>query len=303
VTPEGAVSNDRLFCYIGNVRVQSKRGTTRELSLMAPIRVGLADDHPLILKILRQELSRSLDLEVLWDTAEAAALPRLIQQAQPDVLVLDLSFAGAAFEPVGFIRDLRARTPAMKVLIFTSHDDPVWIEELLTAGAQGYVVKSDDFSLRLADAVRTVNQGRPFLSPTAIMGMTTARRQRTLTERERGILRLAAEGHDNQEIAAALGISHGTVRNHLSNIYAKLNVDNREAAVRAAEAMRELPRPEAHNRHELRTPLHTLMGLAQLLRNRLDRQGHLRKEDADELIEQIISEAERLDGLIDDLVR
>lgn len=270
---------------------------------MDRVRIVLADDHPLILKILRHELARSLDFEIVWDTTDATSLTRLIQQSQPDVLVLDLSFSGTVFEPVTFIRDLRTRMPTIKILIFTAYDEPIWIEELLSAGAHGYVVKSDDFSLRLADAVRAVAQGRPFLSQTAIMGMTHARRQRTLTERERAILRLAAEGHGNQQIATALGITHGTVRNHLSNIYTKLDVDNREAAVRAAEAMRELPRAEAQHRHELRTPLHTLMGLARLMRSRLDRHGVLSREDADELIDQIINEAERLDGLIDGFTR
>lgn len=270
---------------------------------MTAIRVGLADDHPLILKVLRHELARSLDLEVIWDTSETSALTRLIRQTTPDVLVLDLAFAGTAFEPVSFIRDMRSQVAAMKILIFTAYEDPLWIEELLDAGAHGYVVKSDDFSLHLADAVRAVAQGRPFLSQSAIVAMTSARRQRTLTERERAILRLASDGHSNQDIAVALGVTHGTVRNHLSNIYAKLDVDNREAAVRAAEALRELPRAEAHHRHELRTPLHTLMGLARLVRSRLERQGALSREDGEELIDQIISEAERLDSLIDEMTR
>ncbi|MBK8021334.1 MAG: response regulator transcription factor [Chloroflexi bacterium] len=270
---------------------------------MTAIQVGLADDHPLILKVLRQELERALDLHILWDTDEALALPRLLQQAPPDVLILDLAFAGRAFDAASFVRDVRGRYPQLKVLIFTAYDDPTWVEELLTAGAHGYVVKSDDFSLRLVDAVRAVAQGRPFLSQAAILGLTHARLQHSLTARERAILRLASEGHDNQTIAASLGISHGTVRNHLSNIYAKLGVDSREAAVRAAEALRELPRADAHRRHELRTPLHTLLGLARLLRGRLERQGVLSREDADELIEQIIVESERLDGLIDELIR
>ncbi|MBL8133756.1 MAG: response regulator [Anaerolineae bacterium] len=270
---------------------------------MAAIQIGLADDHPLILKVLRQELTRALDVTILWETGEPATLPRLVQQFPPDVLVLDLAFAGAAFDPASFVRETLARSPQMKILIFTAYDDPVWIDDLLDAGAHGYVVKSDDFSLHMVDAVRAVAQGRPFLSQTAILGMTQARRQRRLTDRERAILRLAASGHDNQATAAALGISHGTVRNHWSNIYAKLNVDHREGALRAAEALRELPRADAHVRHELRTPLHTLMGLARLLAGRLERQGRLEQADAEELIEQIIAEAERVDRLIDEVTR
>jgi len=264
------------------------------------IRVALMDDHPLMRKIVRQELARELDLQIIWDAAEAAQMMGLIAKDTPKVLVLDLSFAGQEFEPVTAVRDLRARFPQMCILILTAYDDPIWIDELLRAGAQGYIVKSEDFSLRLADAVRTVAQGRTFLSPLAATGLATVRQQHSLTTRERAILRLAAEGLSNPDIAKTLGVADGTVRNHISNIYTKLGVDNREAAVRAAQSLRELPKPGAHLRHELRTPLHTLLGLARLLETKLERNGTLGAGDA-ELLHQIVLEAERLDGLIDGL--
>src|SRR5258707_316694 len=223
------------------------------------IRVALIDDHPLILKIIRQELTRSTDLQILWDSTDSSQVMPLVASNVPNVLVLDLSFAGRGFDPVTTVGDLRARFPEMFILILTAFDDPIWIEELLKAGAHGYVVKSDDLSLKLADAIRTVAQGRTFLSPTAASGLMQARKKYTLTTRERAILRLASEGHSNPEIAEALGISDGTVRNHMSNIYAKLEVTTREAAIRTAQQMRELPKPGATLRHELRTPLHTLM--------------------------------------------
>lgn len=264
------------------------------------IRIALMDDHPLILKIVRQELARELDFHILWETSDSSQLAALVHRHTPDVLVLDLSFAGQAFEPVNAVKDLRTRYAKMAILILTANDDPVWVEELVRAGAQGYVVKSDDFSLRLADAIRTVAQGRPFLSPTAVSALTNSRRKYTLTARERAILRLAAEGHSNPEIARSLGLADGTVRNHISNIYAKLGVETREAAVQAAQQLRELPKSGANMRHELRTPLHALLGLARLLENRLERQGQLSGSDG-ELLHQIVLEAERLDGMIDTL--
>lgn len=264
------------------------------------IRVALIDDHPLMLKIVQQELARDLDLEIIWKSQDAREMMAHIARQTPDVLVLDLSFAGQTFEPVAAVRDLVARFPAMAILILTGFDDPLWIEELLHAGAKGYVIKSDDFSLRLADGVRTVAQGRTFLSPGAALGLSTAHRKHTLTARERVILRLAAEGHSNPVIAQTLGIANGTVRNHISNIYGKLGVDTREEAVRAAQSLREIPKPGANMRHELRTPLHTLLGLARLLEAKLERKGQLDLTDRD-LFRQIVLEAERLDGLIDDL--
>lgn len=265
------------------------------------IRVALIDDHPLILKILHQELSQAYDLHILWETTDSTQLFSRLGGECPDVLVLDLSFAGQGFEPVSTVRDLKARFPALAVLILTAYDDPLWIEELLTAGAQGYVVKSDDFSLRLAEAIRTVAQGRTFLSSTAAMGLSASRQKHTLTNRERAILRLAAEGKSNPEIAEILGVANGTIRNHISNIYSKLDVDNREAALRAAQSLRELPKPGANLRHELRTPLHTLLGLTRILQTRLEKKGQLGQDDAGEFLEQIVLEAERLDKLIDDL--
>jgi DNA-binding NarL/FixJ family response regulator len=263
------------------------------------IRIALVDDHPLILKIVRQELSRSTDLDIIWDSTDASQLMPLVGGSTPDVLVLDLSFAGRGFEPATAVRDLCARFPHMGILILTAYDDPIWIEELLRAGAKGYVVKSDDLSLKLADAIRTVAQGRTFLSPTAATGLTLANKKHTLTARERAILRLAAEGRTNPEIAEALGVSDGTVRNHISNIYAKLEVNSREAAIRAAQQLRELPKPGASIRHELRTPLHTLLGLARLLETKLARDGQLGPADAD-MLNMIVIEAQRLDHLLDD---
>lgn len=264
------------------------------------IRVALIDDHPLMLKIVRQELAKDLDLEIIWESQDAEDMMMHITRQTPDVLVLDLSFTGQPFEPVAAVRDLVARFPAMAILILTGHDDPLWIEELLRAGAKGYVIKSDDFSLRLADGVRTVAQGRTFLSPGAALGLSSAHKKHTLTARERAILRLAAEGHTNPEIAEALGIANGTVRNHISNIYSKLGVTSRSEAIRAAQSLREIPKPDTNLRHELRTPLHTLLGLARLIEAKIERSGQLDLTDRD-LIHQIVLEAERLDGLIDDL--
>ena len=264
------------------------------------IRVALIDDHPLILKIVRQELSRAADLEIIWDANDSAQVMTLVAANTPNVLVLDLSFAGRGFDPVTAVRDLRARFGQMSILILTAYDDPIWIEELLKAGAQGYVVKSDDLSLRLAEAIRAVSQGRTFLSPTAASGLTLANKKYTLTTRERAILRLAAEGRANPEIAETLGVSDGTIRNHISNIYTKLEVTTREAAIKAAQQLRELPKPGASIRHELRTPLHTLLGVARLLENKLIRDGHLNTSDL-EMLRLIVTEAQRLDGLLDDI--
>jgi DNA-binding NarL/FixJ family response regulator len=216
------------------------------------------------------------------------------------VLVLDLSFTGQGFEPVATVRDLCTRFKYMGILILTAFDDPVWIEELMTAGAKGYVVKSDDFSMRIAEGVRTVARGATFLSPSAMTGLTLSRQRQTLTSRERTILRLAAEGHGNPAIAEIIGVANGTVRNHISNIYTKLDVDNRDAAIKVAQQLRELPNPSANARHELRTPLNTMIGLARLLESKLEKGDTITQENGGDYLSQILTEAERLNHLIDD---
>jgi DNA-binding NarL/FixJ family response regulator len=261
------------------------------------ITVALVDDHPLMRKIVRQELSRSLTLQILWEAETISAILPQMAEATPNVLLLDLSFSGNPFDPTGFVRDLRARFPTTAILILTSFDDPVWVEELLSAGAGGYVVKSDDLSLRLIDAIQAMAAGRSFLSPTAVAALQQVNRRHTLTERERSVLRLASEGLSNPEIAVKIGVSDGTIRNHISNIYGKLNVTNREAAIKAAQGLRELPSPSASLKHELKTPLHTLIGVARLLERKLERDGSLTESDG-ELLRLIITEAERLERLL-----
>lgn len=264
------------------------------------IRVALLDDHPLMLKVVAQELTHALDIQIVWKTTHAGDLMEKMLRDAPDVLILDLGFARQAFEPVSAVRDLRAQYARTAILILTAYDDPVWVDELMRAGAGGYILKSDDFSLKLPDAIRAVASGRPFLSPGAARALNDSRRRYTLTPRERTILRLAAEGKANGDIAQTLGLADATIRNHISNIYAKLGVETRSAAIQAAQQLRELPKPNAHVRHELRTPLHSLLGLARLLEGRLERNGQLVADDA-ELLHQIVLEAERLDQLIGDL--
>ncbi len=264
------------------------------------LRVALLDDHPLMLKVVAQELAQSLDIKIVWKTTKSSELMEQVKRQAPDVLVLDLGFGQQPFEPVNAVRDLRATYPKMAILILTTYDDPVWVDELLRAGARGYILKSDDFSLRLPDAIRAVASGRPFLSPGAALAHGEARRKYTLTPRERAILRLAAVGKSNGDIAQTLDLADGTVRNHISNIYAKLGVETREAAVQAAHQLRELPKPDAQLRHELRTPLHSLLGLARLLEGRLERNGQLSANDG-EVLQQIVAEAQRLDHMIADL--
>src|SRR5258708_20196980 len=110
------------------------------------IRVALIDDHPLILKIVRQELARSTDLDIIWDANDSGQVMSLVAANMPDVLVLDLSFAGRGFDPVTTVHDLRARFPQVKILILTAFDDPIWIQEFLRPALHAHVFKTDSIA-------------------------------------------------------------------------------------------------------------------------------------------------------------
>src|SRR5258708_18711989 len=128
----------RPICYPkGSLRKEGKGlgwGSRQKVYMM--IRVALIDDHPLILRILRQELARCTDLEIVWVATDAEKVMSLVAGATPDVLVLDLAYAGRGFEPVSAVRDLVGRFGDMSIIILTANDDPTWIERLLKACAR-----------------------------------------------------------------------------------------------------------------------------------------------------------------------
>jgi DNA-binding NarL/FixJ family response regulator len=199
------------------------------------IRVVIADDHPIVRSGIAGQLSLEPDIEVQGQAVDGGEALRLVHNLLPDVLILDINMPG--IRSVDVIQQLQTMPRPPHVLILTAHNDIESVLILLKAGAKGYVLK-DEEPQAITTAVRAVAQGRTWLSAAVMTSMvdhTTRDALKTdtreLSSREVEVLRLLAEGRENQDIGDILGISERTVRYHLRNIYDKLDVQTRGAAI------------------------------------------------------------------------
>jgi DNA-binding NarL/FixJ family response regulator len=200
-----------------------------------PIRVVIVDDHPIVLAGMRAVLQSAADISVVAEGSCGEDALRLVSEHQPDVLVLDVNLPG--INGVEVTRRLHRQNCASAILILTVHDDSETIFGLLEAGATGYVLKVDALET-LATAVRAAARGESWLSP-GVAGRVVRRAVGgeslpapfPLTLREIDVLRLLAQGLDNDAIAVRLALTKRTVQNHVSAIYGKLGVTTRAEAV------------------------------------------------------------------------
>jgi len=199
------------------------------------IRVVIADDHTVVRKGIRDLLSDEDDITVVGEARNGHEAVDLALALHPDVVVMDIAMPEVS--GVEATRQLRAQTPAVRVLVLTAYDDDPYIYGLLDAGASGYILKTAE-SHEIVRAVRATAAGQSAIDP-AVAPRLIARLTKppvssdTLTERELDVLRRAAHGLTNKQIGADLAISDRTVQNHLANIYAKLGVASRTEAVTA----------------------------------------------------------------------
>jgi two-component system response regulator DesR len=198
------------------------------------IRVAVVDDHPHVAIALRSLLDETSDIQVVAESRRGADVAALVRRARPDVLLLDL-FIEPEFDALATVRGLRGDFPDLKICLLSAYLEPSLVRDLLQAGVYGYILKDDDYVSRIDAIIRDLADGRVYLSPQAYEALAHATRaggaEQTLSEREVEILRLAKRGLPNPQIAQALHISPGTVRNHLSAIYRKLGVHSRHEAL------------------------------------------------------------------------
>ena len=205
---------------------------------MSAIRVLIADDHAVLRSGLRMLLEAQPDIEIAGEAGDGPQVVQRARELQPDVVLMDLTMPGPpSGEVIGQV--LRA-APATRVLILTMHDDPAYLASALAAGAAGYVVKKVADS-ELLIAIRAVHAGRTFVDLTQTLtpppGPRKSRRSKQPTElsrREREVLRLLAQGHSNQQVAAQIRVSVKTVETYRTRLREKLGLKERAELYRFA---------------------------------------------------------------------
>ncbi|MER3546598.1 MAG: DNA-binding response regulator [Rhodanobacteraceae bacterium] len=192
-------------------------------------RVLLAEDQAMLRGALAALLALESDIEVLGSAPDGEAAWREVQRLKPDVLVSDIEMPGLT--GLELAQRIQRYELPVKVIIVTTFARPGYLRRALEAGVSGYLLK-DAPAGQLAEAVRTVHRGGRAIDPQ--LALEAWSEADPLNDRERQVLRLAGEGQSAGEIAARLNLSHGTVRNYLSEAIGKLGVGNRIEAFRLA---------------------------------------------------------------------
>ena len=211
---------------------------------MSILRILIADDHALVRSGMRALLQTEADLEVVGEAATGEQVVTMAATLQPDVIVMDLRMPGIS--GIEATRRILQANPAIRILVVTLLEEDDTLFAALRAGARGYVLKEAS-EFEVLRAIRAVGEGEAIFSASMAQRLVSyfaAPRQAAsslpfpdLTEREREILTLMAQGRSNSEIAQQLVIGSKTVRNYISSIFSKLQVaDRAQAILRAREA-------------------------------------------------------------------
>ena len=209
---------------------------------MQKIKVLIVDDHTLVRDGIRALLALVADINVVGEAANGREAVEKVKRLAPDVVLMDLAMP--IMSGLEATRRIRKRFPGTKVLALTQYEDREYVVPTIEAGARGFVSKTAAFS-ELASAIQAVYQGGSFLSPMAAAAVVEECQQKVaiegekdpyqnLTDREREMLKLVAEGYTAKEIADMLVISLRTVETHKTNLMKKLNIHNKADLIRFA---------------------------------------------------------------------
>ena len=210
------------------------------------IRVVIADDHPVVRKGLCMTLEEfAEEIELVGEAADGAAAVQVVEEVQPDVVLMDIRMPG--MDGLEALERIRASAPRIAVVILTTYNEDAFLLRGLQAGACGYLLKDCPLET-LLHAIRAAARGETLLLPEMVarllkaqagaaaspLAATRAANKPRLTERELEILAAVARGERSKEIAARLGLTRRTIETYLTAIYQKLEVDSRAAAVAVA---------------------------------------------------------------------
>jgi DNA-binding NarL/FixJ family response regulator len=201
---------------------------------MSGIRILVADDHGIVRKGLRFLLERQPGMEVVGEASEGREAVRLCEDLAPNVVIMDVAMP--QLNGIDATAQIVKNNPGIGIVILSMHADESYLVRALSAGAKGYLLK-DSAEVDLVRAVQVVAQGRPFFSPQIAQSLledyVKTLQQRglqdsyeLLTDREREVLQLLAEGKSNKEVATILDLSTYTVETHRTNLMHKLNLHN-----------------------------------------------------------------------------
>jgi two-component system, NarL family, response regulator LiaR len=214
-----------------------------------PIRVLIADDHPIVRQGLRIFLGLDSDLEVVGEAADGLQALQLAQRLQPDIVLMDLLMPG--MDGVTATAAIRRALPATEVIALTSVLEDDAIIEAVRAGAIGYLLKNTD-APELRRAIKAAAAGQVQLAPEAakrlVREIKAPQSPELLTDRETEVLRLLARGLSNKEIARSLQVSEATVKTHVGNVLAKLGVPSRTQAALHAVRIGLVPVSESEHK-------------------------------------------------------
>jgi DNA-binding NarL/FixJ family response regulator len=202
--------------------------------MSAPVKLLIVDDHPVVRDGLSGMFAPDAGFEVLGEAADGAEAVRLAEALRPDVILMDLRMPG--MDGLAAITELARLGNPARVLVLTTYDTDSHVLPAIEAGATGYLLK-DAPRAELLRAVRAAAQGQTVLSPsvaTRLVNRVRTPGEDPLSRRELEVLELVAAGNTNRQAAARLFITEATVKSHLLNIYGKLGVGDRAAAVAEA---------------------------------------------------------------------
>jgi DNA-binding NarL/FixJ family response regulator len=196
-----------------------------------PIRVLCVDDHPIVREGIAGVISEQSDMRIVGAAASGEEALALFSKHKPDITLMDLRLR--TMSGLDTIKAIRRGAPHARIIVLTMYEGDEDIHRALAAGAATYLLK-ETLSHDLLDVIRAVHRGEYLMLPDVKARLEARATQPTLTPREVQVIELVADGKRNKEISSVLGITEDTVEAHLRNIYLKLNVSERTAAVRVA---------------------------------------------------------------------